>query len=113
MPVSPHRSGREFMLGMLVCEADPFHRSAALPLSAESSPLGSRCRAWLALTLCSMLQPVRASIGAVNEDRVRRHSLPRLRPHGCLLAGRELPFSAARVVAAKPQDNTHAYFATL
>jgi len=47
MPVSPHRSGREFTLGMLVCEADPFHRSAALPLSAESSRLGSRCRAWL------------------------------------------------------------------
>jgi hypothetical protein len=26
--------------------------------------------------------------------------------------GRELPFSAVRVVAAKPQDITHAYFAT-
>ena len=29
MPVTPHGSGREFTLGMLVCEADPFHRSVA------------------------------------------------------------------------------------
>ncbi len=36
MPVSRHRSGREFSLGMLVSEADPFRRSAALPLSADS-----------------------------------------------------------------------------
>jgi len=49
--------------------------------------LGSQRRAWLVLTRCSRLQPVRASIGAVNEDRVHRDSLPRLRPHGCLLAG--------------------------
>src|SRR6516225_602307 len=36
---------------------------------------------------CSMLQPLRASIGAENEDRVHRYSLLRLRSHGCLLAG--------------------------
>jgi len=43
MPVSRRRGGRELALGMLVCEADPFHRSAALPLSAESghSPHGN------------------------------------------------------------------------
>jgi hypothetical protein len=46
MPASPHRSGREFTLGMLVCEADSFHRSTALPLSADSgrSPVMGRTR---------------------------------------------------------------------
>src|SRR6516164_9606474 len=38
------------------------------PQHPESSRLRSQCRAWLALTLCSMLQPVRTSIGAANED---------------------------------------------
>jgi hypothetical protein len=46
MPVSPHRGGREFTLGMLVCEADSFDRSAALPLSAESGRPGVAGPTW-------------------------------------------------------------------
>src|SRR5215468_109725 len=77
---------------------------------ANGSRLESQRGAWLALTLCSILEPVRASIGAVNEDRVHRvmSSISRRRNGLMALSVMGGLLSWVRSSAPRSQDRTPA-----